>query len=197
MGREKKKGSGERWVGIPHWVMQSAAYRALPHPARSLLFDIVMQYNARNNGTLVVCDKYLRPLGWASRDVIVRAKDALLACGLLVETRKGQRPNKAAWYALGWRQLDAVDGLDINPRTYRTISQREINAPCPPGGLGAAGIRPRGGQGEAPSSPSGGPMRGVFEGAPCPSPGHCIPKPYPVTESAASRVAMAAVEAAP
>ena len=32
----------------------------------------------------------------------------------------GMRPNRAAWFALGWYALDVSDGLDIDPKHYRT-----------------------------------------------------------------------------
>ncbi|AGW92083.1 hypothetical protein N234_18777 [Ralstonia pickettii DTP0602] len=185
MGRVRKR-STERFIGIPHWVMQSAAYRSCPHPARSLLLDIVMQYNGRNNGSLVACDKYLKPLGWLSSDVIARAKDKLLKCGLLVETRKGQRPNKAAWYALGWRPLDVKDGMDINPRAYRTISQHEINTLTPSHGAKSRGIAPSPGVDGAPATPSRGAMRGVFGGIPTPPHGAYLDIAIPSAESVPS-----------
>jgi len=50
---------------------------------------------------------------------VLRAVHELQACGLLIETRKGARPNKAAWFALSWLDLDHGQGLDIDPKQYR------------------------------------------------------------------------------
>jgi hypothetical protein len=121
-----RSNSKERFLGIPHWVMRHPAVRAASYRARALLFDVALQFNGHNNGSLVVCDKALKPLGWNSRDGLCKAKQELLALGLLVETRRGARPNKAAWFALGWRKLDIVDGFDINPRSYVTLGARKI-----------------------------------------------------------------------
>lgn len=195
MARVKKR-SSERFTAIPHWVMQSAAYRGCPHPARSLLLDIAMQYSGRNNGSLVACDKYLKPLGWLSSDVIARAKDNLLKSGLLIETRKGQRPNKAAWYALGWRPLDVMHGLDIDPRAYRTVSQREINSITPPHGVKRRGIAPSAGVDGSPPTPSRGAMRGVLGGAPTPPHGEYLDIAIPSAESVPSKVRNADAEVA-
>jgi hypothetical protein len=111
---------GGQFVAIPHIVLQSPSYRGLNHAARSLLLDIAMQHNRRNNGALVACEKYLAPLGWASSQTITRALRELLDAKLLILTRQGSRPNRAAWYALGWQALDMSAGLDIDPRDYRT-----------------------------------------------------------------------------
>ena len=40
--------------------------------------------------------------------------------GLLIETRMGMRPSRAAWFAIGWYALDITDAIDINPKSYRT-----------------------------------------------------------------------------
>jgi hypothetical protein len=156
MKRSKTK---ERFVGIPHWVMHHASFRAASHRARALLLDVLLQYTGSNNGKLVVCDKALKPLGWNSRDGLCKAKQELLALGLLVETRRGARPNKAAWFALGWRALDIVDGFDINPRSYVPLAARKIEALCPHGGLEPTSIRPPHGQRAAPPRPPHGRMR--------------------------------------
>lgn len=189
MGRLKEKKSYERFAGIPHWVLQSAAYRGCSHAARNLLLDVVMQHNKYNNGKLVVCDEFLRPLGWNSDDTINRGKKQLIASGLLIETRKGARPNRVSWYALAWRQLDVTDGLDIDPRAYRPISQREINTVTPNFGAKRLGIAPKFGAKGAPPTPKNGAIRGVSGRSPAPKIGVCIHKPYPGGESAESIVA--------
>ena len=48
-------------------------YRALGYPARALLIDIARQYTGSNNGRLVACARYLKPLGWNSNDTVSRA----------------------------------------------------------------------------------------------------------------------------
>ena len=135
MGAKKFKGNrdkrdGRQFVLLPHVVLESPGYRLATHPARSLLIDIAMQYTGHNNGKLVACAKYLKPMGWNSHDTISRALVAIKEAGLLIETRMGMRPNRAAWYALGWYALDIVEGLDLDPKTYRT-GQYKIAALIP------------------------------------------------------------------
>lgn len=165
---------GGRFVGLPHWVMMHPAFRAASARARSLLFDIAMQYNGKNNGRLVAAAKALRPLGWKSDDGIQEAKTELLTLGLLVETRKGAKPNRAAWYALSWRALDSAEGFDLNPRAYVTLAARkitdsppqdgvtEIESRPPPHGVEALEIAPPHGVSSTQPTPRHGAIRGVF-----------------------------------
>lgn len=126
-GQKHKRDAGP-FIALPHVVLESKAFRGLSYPARCLLIDISIQVMGRNNGKLVACAKYLAPLGWTSNDVVVRARRQLLDAGLLVETRKGARPNNAAWYALPWLDLDVVGGLDIDPSKYRRGNYRDSPA---------------------------------------------------------------------
>ena len=96
----RDKRDGKTFVPLPMVMLESPGYRLASHPARALLIDIAMQYTGHNNGKLTACAKYLKPKGWRSSDTIVRARRELIDCGLLIETRKGARPNKAAWFAL-------------------------------------------------------------------------------------------------
>ena len=151
---------GGTFTALPHVVIDSVGYRATGHVARSLLIDIARQHNRRNNGELVACMKYLRPLGWKSHDVVTRALRELVANGLLIETRKGARPSKAAWFALAWQQLDVTIGLDIDPKKYRTggyVRHVAKNAALVPSdGIERAKTAPSHGIGAAPSIPSHG-----------------------------------------
>ncbi len=116
----KSKRDGGGFVALPFVVIDSPSYQALGFAARALLIDIARQHTGSNNGRLVACAKYLAPKGWNSNGTVSRALKELQAAGLLVQTRLGMKPNRAAWFALGWQSLDETSGLDIDPRTYRT-----------------------------------------------------------------------------
>jgi hypothetical protein len=111
--RERIEG---QFVAVPFGVIHSTDYRNLGCSARSLLIDIAVQFKGSNNGELVACWKYLKPLGWNSNATVTSALTELKASGLLVLTRQGARPNKASWFALGWHNLDWNQQMDI-PRT--------------------------------------------------------------------------------
>jgi len=107
--RAHQKGSSRDaggFVALPWSVLDCAAYRALSHPAKSLLLELSRQYVKDNNGRLLASTRYLKNRGWNSADVIHRAKLELVAVGLIYETVKGHRPNKASWYAITWQNLD-------------------------------------------------------------------------------------------
>jgi hypothetical protein len=124
MARSTFKGDGDRcdgktFVRLPYVLLESPGYRRASSTARALLIDVAMQYKGHNNGKLVACAKYLKPKGWSSNGTVLRALHELQDCGLIFETRKGARPNKAAWFALTWRDLNQVVGLDIDPKLFR------------------------------------------------------------------------------
>ena len=113
------KRDGGAFVTVPLSVLNSAAYLGLGAHARMLLFDLVAQYRGDNNGDLCMAWKLMRPRGWKSEDTLNRAKRALLDSGLVVETRKGWRPNRSALYALTWFALDECGGkLDYGPAGF-------------------------------------------------------------------------------
>lgn len=117
--KNRDKRDGKLFVLLPRVVLESPGYRLASHPARTMLIDIAMQYTGHNNGKLTACAKYLKPMGWKSNNTVLRAVHELLSCELLIETRKGARPNKAAWFALSWLDLDQGQGLDIDTKLYR------------------------------------------------------------------------------
>lgn len=116
MKKSKRHSTSSRDAGgfapIPWMVLDSPAYLGLSHPARSLLIEVARQFHGDDNGRMVVTLAYLKPRGWTSYDTIQRAKQELIEAGLIYETAKGRRPNKASWYALTWLSLDKLDGYD-------------------------------------------------------------------------------------
>jgi hypothetical protein len=101
------------FVALPWQVLDCANYRALGYAARSLLVELARQLSGSNNGRLLLTRAFLAERGWTSHRVIERARDELLCHGFIYETCKGQRPNKASWYAVTWCVLDRHDGFDV------------------------------------------------------------------------------------
>lgn len=110
---------GGGFARLPLSVLNSRAYiEAGPH-ARMLLIDLFMQYRGDNNGDLCAAWKLMRPRGWRSEETLNKAKRELINLGLIVETRKGARPNKASLYAVTWCALDHCGGkLDMQPQAF-------------------------------------------------------------------------------
>lgn len=186
----RKKGDSGRdgggFVALPWSVLDCPAYVRLSHPARGLLLEFARQYVRNNNGRLLGSYAYLEPRGWTSKDVITRAKRELLEAGFIFETAKGQRPNKASWYAITWYALDKLDGYDAGVTAafergaYRENGPQKNASLSPSGGRIAPAIGPSGGL-KAPSvGPSDGPMRAVLRTSLSPSDGHHLEKPSAV-----------------
>ena len=128
----KDKRDGESHIGVPHCVLNGAAYLALNAHARMLLWDLAAQYRGDNNGDMCAAWKVMQPRGWRSEETLQKAKRDLIDLGLIVETRKGARPNKATLYAVTWCALDHCGGkLDISERAFPRGAYRQ-NDPLPP-----------------------------------------------------------------
>lgn len=124
MARSKWKDNRDKsdkgaFLKLPMSVLTSKAYLSAGAHARMLLIDIAMQYKGDNNGDLCAAWKLMKPRGWRSELTLHRAKQELLGLGLIVETRKGARPNKASLYAVTWCALDDCGGkLDMSARAF-------------------------------------------------------------------------------
>lgn len=100
------------FIALPWSVVDSAAYRQLSMHARGLLVEVARQYVRDNNGRLLLSLAYMKTRGWRSASMLTKAKRELIAGGLIFETVKGHRPNRASWYALTWYSLDKINGYD-------------------------------------------------------------------------------------
>ncbi len=106
---------------IPFVVMDSPGFIGLSSAANKLLIDLVRQYNGGNNGYLCCCFSLMQKRGWKSKETLQKAKVELIKAGILVETRKGGRPNRASYYGLTWLACNEQNGktpLDINPQQF-------------------------------------------------------------------------------
>ena len=99
-----------------------------------LLFDLVAQYRGENNGDLSAAWSQMQARGWKSKETLFKAKSELIALGLIVETRKGARPNKASLYACTWMALDHCGGkLEIKPQGFPRGAYKLLEpVPLPP-----------------------------------------------------------------
>ena len=128
----KDKQDGGGFLRLPLSVLESRAYLDASKQARALLIDLAMQYKGNNNGDLCVAWKLMHPRGWRSEATLMKAKCELLELGLIVETRKGGRPNKATLYAVTWCDLDDCGGkLEMTPRSFPRGAYKLRN-PLPP-----------------------------------------------------------------
>ena len=120
MASSYSKSKGRKEAGnffmFPKSIWACDNYKNLSLIARSLLLEIAMQYNGKNNGDLTACYSDLNKRGWASNTTIKKHLNELLHYGFIVCVQKGgincgskQRPNL---YALTWLQIDKVGYSD-------------------------------------------------------------------------------------
>jgi len=160
-GRKSATRTVGHFVMLPGAVLRSPGYRALSHTARSLLVDIAMQYKGGNNGALVACEKYLRPLGWQSKDVISRKVKELLEKGLMIKTRQGGL-NSPSLFALSFHNLDRDNrhepGMAVAFPKLRGNYKSYVETPTPSRGPNLIKIGPSPGGKRARTTPSRGPV---------------------------------------
>lgn len=125
---DKRDGGGH--VAIPFVVLDSIAYLSLGAYGRMLLWDLASQYRGNNNGDLCAAWKVMKKRGWRSEATLHKSKQQLLEVQLIVETRKGHRPNKCSLFALTWYALDDCGGkLDITARGFPRGAYKLKNPP--------------------------------------------------------------------
>ena len=170
------------FIALPWSVMDSAAYAALSHPARSLLLEIARQFVRDNNGRLLASAAYLSKRGWTSTDVITRAKRELIAAGFIHETVKGHRPNKASWYAVTWRTLDRLPGYDTGAAETFVRGAYQNATLRPYRGAEGKPIAPSHGLGPPSPAPPHGPTKATCDALSTPSRGHHLEMPSPASQ---------------
>jgi hypothetical protein len=181
-GRNRIKGDSGRdgggFLALPWSVMDCHAYGLLSMHARALLLEVGRQYVRDNNGRLLLSRAFMAARGWKSADMLTKAKRELLDGGFIFETVKGQRPNKASWYAVTWRKLDRIPGYDTGAAECFEFAAYKKGAPLknaplvPPHGTETPLIVPPHGTGTPATVPPHGPIKGVFAPVSVPPHGH-------------------------
>ena len=169
------------FVALPWSVLDSEAYQRLSHPAKALLLEVARQYHSDDNGRMLLSNRYLATRGWRSADVSSRAKRELLNAGLIFETVKGARPNKASWYAITWQSLDPHPGYDagVQQAFVRGAYRLKNGVLNPSGGIAEAAIAPSHGIAKRSTTPPGGTIKGILAPSSIPSDGNPLDMPSP------------------
>ena len=114
--------SGQSFAGIPRIVMESPDFRALSPNARNLLLIMAYYFRGRNNGDISITFSTMKEhWGFRSPETLNKAKQELLRCNMIIETRAGRFQNPGSYcslYALTWLPVDECGGkLDVKPTT--------------------------------------------------------------------------------
>ena len=112
MARSRKK--RHRFAQLPHWVFKTDEYASLSHKARSLLIEITLNYDGKNNGDLSATFNQMKARGWKSPNTLQAAKNELVEAGFIQVSRAGSFRNTPTLYALTWLNVDDCKGkIDI------------------------------------------------------------------------------------
>lgn len=146
-----RRGKAAPFVKLPNSLVDSVVYIGLSDKAKTLLVDVIRQYNGKNNGDLDITLKNLKKRGWTSNDTLTRAKQELLQAGLIIQTRQGGK-HKCSLFAVAWQAVDECQGkIDVNPTVTPPLmlsrleqasapsgGSNKIKSPAPSGGAIAA-----------------------------------------------------------
>lgn len=142
MARSREKTKGRKDASavtvIPHRVMLHHDYIALSPSAKSLLFEMALQFNGyTNNGDLTAAWAVMRHRGFNAPNTLSAALKQLLEKEFLVRTREGRFANpgkRCALYALTWKPINECPGkdLEIGPtqKPLRSFTAEIIKMPC-------------------------------------------------------------------
>ncbi len=114
MAKKRKNG---RFASLPHNILNCPDYIALTSIAKSLLIELIMQYDGSNNGDLTLAWSVMHKRGFKAESTIIRGKKNLLERKMVTEVRKGiakKGVRLCSLYALNWLRVDEVyypDGL--------------------------------------------------------------------------------------
>ncbi len=103
---------------IPWAVMDSVSFMGASDKAKALLFALMRQHNAKNNGHLQLAKTWLYNQGWTCDESNRKACHELIDRGLITQTRWGGLNMGPNWYALTWYPITNYVGLDITAVVY-------------------------------------------------------------------------------
>lgn len=130
----RAKGRGTKsppFVQIFHHLIDSENYRSLSPRAVKLLVDVLRFYNRRNNGDLAITPKLMRPLGWTSKDQLVKGTVELEHYGFLKKSRQGGR-HLCNLFAVTFYPVDECGGKHDLPSSNTATNEWRITQTMKP-----------------------------------------------------------------
>lgn len=117
MGRPRGKSGNKspRFVRLRHDLLDNYDFINLNYTAKSLLIDVLRQFNGSNNGDFCITLSVMKRRGWTSNDTLRNAAKELIKANLLILTRQGGR-NSCNLYGVTWEPINECKGkIDIKP----------------------------------------------------------------------------------
>ena len=110
MAKKNSKWSKDPFIQIPHPVLKSVAYINLGSWARTLLIELMLQYNGKNNGDLSAPYSLMKQRGFNSSGTLSKAGKELQKNGLIQITKlprkTGTTFEMTKLVALTWLPID-------------------------------------------------------------------------------------------
>ena len=110
MAKKNSKWSKDPFILIPHPILKSVAYINLGSWARTLLIELILQHNGKNNGDLSAPYSLMKQRGFNSSGTLSKAGKELQENGLIQITklhrRTGTTFEKTKLVALTWLPID-------------------------------------------------------------------------------------------
>jgi hypothetical protein len=121
-GRSKKQ---DRFVALPHYIMDTFAWQRLSVTARAAWLEFVRAHNGCNNGKIAMSERTLAGRLGVSRNTSNRAIKELLTFGFLEMTKASTfiRKRRAAEYLLTHIQDDRTDPKGPPSRIFQNIGK--------------------------------------------------------------------------
>jgi len=102
---------GERFVALPHDVIESPGFRRSSPAARAVLIEVARLYNGRNNGSIGVSIRDAAAWCGIGKSTAARALQDLEDSGLIERTAVGSFRDHlriASTFRITWRRCDVT-----------------------------------------------------------------------------------------
>lgn len=133
--KRNKQGKGHThsktipFIKLEKVIITSDKFRTLKPTAKSVLLELLAQYNGFNNGDLCAPKGYCKY--WHISDkALYTAIRELLNKGFIIKTQQGKIANGGLdcnLFALAWKQIDYCDGIELDhsylKRIYNPLNQ--------------------------------------------------------------------------
>jgi len=91
----KGRSTTERFVSLPHYMIQSPAWRSLSTVSRSVFVELAAIYNGSNNGRIALSARDAAEAVGSSKDTAARAFTELIAKGFIERRSRGHFDRKS------------------------------------------------------------------------------------------------------
>lgn len=133
----RTRGSMGRFISLPLYMLQSAAWRSLSPVERCCYLEIIQRYNGSNNGRLAMSARSLALAIGVNRATSSRALQSLIAVGLIEVVQSSAfscKVKRAAEYRVTIHRCDVTG--DLPSKTFMRWQPENQNTAAPQSNAG-------------------------------------------------------------